>query len=72
MKPLPPIRLALGFSVGSGGFGHGGALATNMNIDPTRGFVTVWLVQHAGYPGEGGKAQGAFRKAAEEQFAKKP
>jgi hypothetical protein len=43
-----------------------------MNIDPTRGFVTVWLVQHAGYPGEGGKAQGAFRKAAEEQFAKKP
>jgi CubicO group peptidase (beta-lactamase class C family) len=62
----------LGFSVGSGGFGHGGALATNMNIDPTRGFVTVWLVQHAGYPGEGGKAQGAFRKAAEEQFAKKP
>ena len=62
----------LGFSVGGGGFGHGGALATNMNIDPARGLVIVWLVQHGGYPGEGGKAQGAFRKVAEEMFAKKP
>lgn len=62
----------LGFSVGGGGFGHGGALATNMNIDPARGLITVWLVQHQGFPGEGAKAQGAFRKAAEEQFAKKP
>ncbi|MEQ2006693.1 MAG: serine hydrolase domain-containing protein [Limisphaerales bacterium] len=62
----------LGFSVGGGGFGHGGALATSMNIDPTRGLVTVWLVQHAGFPGEGSKAQGVFRKTAEEQFSKKP
>ena len=62
----------LGFSVSPGGFGHGGALATNMNIDPARGLITVWLVQHQGFPGEGAKAQGAFRKAAEEQFAKKP
>ncbi|MFM8469097.1 MAG: serine hydrolase domain-containing protein [Limisphaerales bacterium] len=61
----------LGFSVSGGGFGHGGALATNMNIDPARGLITVWLVQHAGFPGEGGKAQGAFRKAAEEMFGKK-
>ncbi len=62
----------LGFSVGGGGFGHGGALATNMNIDPARGLITVWLVQHGGYPGEGAKAQGVFRKTAEEMFAKKP
>ena len=62
----------LGFSVGGGGFGHGGALATNMNIDPARGLIIVWLVQHAGFPGEGGKAQGVFRKTAEEQFAKQP
>ena len=53
-------------------FGHGGALATNMNIDPARGLVFVWLVQHSGFPGEGGKAQGAFRKTAEELFGKKP
>ena len=62
----------LGFSVGGGGFGHGGALATNMNIDPARGLIIVWLVQHQGFPGEGGKAQGVFRKTAEEQFAKQP
>ena len=53
-------------------FGHGGALATNMSIDPARGLVVVWLVQHSGFPGEGGKAQGAFKQAAEAQFANKP
>ena len=59
----------LGFSVGTdGSFGHGGALATNMTVDPKRGLVFVWLVQHAGYPGDGGAAQGAFRKAAEAKF----
>ena len=62
----------LGFSVGGGSFGHGGALATNMNIDPQRGLIIVWLVQHGGFPGEGAKAQGVFRKTAEELFAKKP
>ncbi|MBA4190179.1 MAG: serine hydrolase [Planctomycetaceae bacterium] len=59
----------LGFSVGGGGFGHGGALSTNMNIDTKHGLVTVWLVQHAGFPGDGGKASGAFRKVAEEKFS---
>jgi CubicO group peptidase (beta-lactamase class C family) len=59
----------LGLSVnGDGSFGHGGALATNMTVDPKRGLVYVWLVQHAGYPGDGGAAQGAFRKAAEAKF----
>lgn len=61
----------LGFSVGGGSFGHGGALATNMNIDTKHGLVTVWLVQHAGFPNDGGKAQGAFRKAAEDKFGAK-
>jgi len=58
----------LGFSTGGGSFGHGGALSTNMTIDTTRGLITVFLVQHAGFPGEGGKSHGAFKKAAEEQF----
>ena len=58
----------LGWSTGGGGFGHGGALATNMTIDPNRGLITIFLVQHAGFPGEGGKSQGAFRKAAEDRF----
>jgi len=58
----------IGFTTGPAGFGHGGALATNMHIDPKRGLVTVWLVQHAGFPGDGGKAQGVFKHVAETQF----
>ncbi len=58
----------LGWSTGGGNVGHGGAQATNMNIDTNRGLITVWMVQHAGYPGDGGKSQGVFRKAAEDQF----
>jgi CubicO group peptidase (beta-lactamase class C family) len=61
----------LGWSTGGGNPGHGGAYATNMSIDPKRGLVFVWMVQVAGgYPGEGGKSQGAFRKAADEEFGK--
>jgi CubicO group peptidase (beta-lactamase class C family) len=54
-----------GLSISPDGFGHGGAYATNMNVSLKRGIITVWLIQHAGFPGEGGKAQGAFNKAAE-------
>jgi CubicO group peptidase (beta-lactamase class C family) len=61
----------VGWSVSNNSFGHGGALATNMNIDKQRELITVWLVQHAGFPGEGGKAQGEFRKNAEELFGKR-
>jgi CubicO group peptidase (beta-lactamase class C family) len=57
-----------GWSTGGGTFGHGGAYATNMTIDPKRGLITIWMVQHAGFPGDGDKAQGAFRKAALERF----
>jgi CubicO group peptidase (beta-lactamase class C family) len=58
----------LGWSVGGGSFGHGGAYATNMTIDGKRGLIAVFLVQHAGFPGDGGKGQGAFRAAAEKEF----
>lgn len=58
----------LGWSVGDGSFGHGGAYATNMTIDTKRGLVLVFLVQHAGFPGDGAKSLGAFRKAGEDRF----
>ncbi len=58
----------LGWGTGGGGFGHGGAYATNMSIDAKRGLITVFLVQHAGFPRDGGNSQGVFRKAAEELF----
>jgi len=61
----------LGFSTSNGNYGHGGALATNMNIDSGRGLITVFLVQHAGFPGDGKNAQGAFRRAAEKLYGGK-
>ena len=58
----------LGWTVGDGTYGHGGAYATNMTIDTKRGLATIFMVQHNGFPGNGGQSQGAFRKAAEEMF----
>lgn len=58
----------LGFAVGSGSFGHGGAYSTNTTADVAHGLITVWLVQHAGFPGDGDKAQGEFRSNAMETF----
>ncbi len=50
--------------------GHGGAYATHMEIDPQRGLVLVYMVQHAGYPGgDGGAILGAFHRAAHKAFA---
>ncbi len=46
--------------------GHGGAYSTNLWSDPPHGLVTVYMVQHAGYPGkDDGRIQPAFQKAAE-------
>lgn len=60
----------LGFAVGDGWFGHGGALATDMTMDVKRGLITIYMVQHNGFPGDGGKARGEFKKAAEAKFGK--
>lgn len=53
-----------GWSVNPTTFGHGGAHSTNMTVDTQRGLVTVWMIQHAGFPGDGAKAQGAFQQSA--------
>ena len=60
----------IGWSTNGMTFGHGGALATNMTIDPQRGLITVFLVQHAGFSGDGNKSHGAFVKAANDTFGK--
>jgi len=57
-------------ALGPDGFGHGGALATGMDIRPGPGIATIWMVQHAGFPGDGGKAQGVFRDWALERHGK--
>jgi CubicO group peptidase (beta-lactamase class C family) len=59
----------LGWSThGDGAFGHGGAHATNMTIDPKHGLITVFMVQHAGFPKDGEKSHAAFQRAALQRF----
>jgi CubicO group peptidase (beta-lactamase class C family) len=62
----PEVKESYGFGIGAGKnfFGHGGAYSTNSSADTSRGLILVWLVQHAGFPGEGQKAQETFVKAA--------
>jgi CubicO group peptidase (beta-lactamase class C family) len=70
-QTAPDIKdsYGLGFAVGTDWCGHGGAYATNMQIDHRRGLVLVWMVQHNGFPGNGAKSQDAFRQAAIAAFA---
>ncbi len=58
-----------GLSISPDGFGHGGAHATNMEVDRKHGIITIWMVQHAGFPNDGGKSHGAFKQAAIATFA---
>jgi CubicO group peptidase (beta-lactamase class C family) len=46
------------------GFGHGSASNSNMSIFPSQGIVTVYMVQHSGFPGKGVGAGNAFRDEA--------
>ena len=70
-QTAPDIKdsYGLGFAVGTDWCGHGGAYATNMQIDRRRGLVLVWMVQHNGFPGNGAKSQVAFKQAAIAPFA---
>ncbi|MCY2967887.1 MAG: serine hydrolase [Planctomycetota bacterium] len=68
--PELPESYGLGFSVGGTTFGHGGAYSTNSFADRQQGKIYVWLVQHAGFPGEGDKSQGAFLKVAKDAYSK--
>jgi CubicO group peptidase (beta-lactamase class C family) len=63
-----PTGYGLGWSTHDGVFGHGGAYATNMTIDSKRGLIAVFMVQHAGFPNDGGKSHDAFLKAVEQRF----
>ena len=69
--PGIPDSYGLGLAVGGGWFGHGGALSTNMTVDANHGIVKIWLVQHAGFPGNGSEAQDAFNRLADEKYGKK-
>jgi CubicO group peptidase (beta-lactamase class C family) len=60
----------LGWAVGDGDFSHGGAYATGMTVDTKRGLVLVFMVQHAGFPGDGGRSRAVFQQAAQARFDK--
>ena len=47
-----------------GGFGHNGAYKTDMWVYPNRHIITVFMVQHAGFPGNGAMSDDAFKAAA--------
>ena len=58
----------LAWGVGDGWCGHGGAYSTNMAVDFNRGLVMVYLVQHEGFPGDGGRSGEVFQEAAKAAF----
>ncbi len=64
-----------GFSTGKNpgdSFGHGGAYSTNFSVDPKKGLIFIYMVQHAGYANtDGGKIWPAFQKTAVELFGSK-
>lgn len=72
-RQTPPTvkdSYGLGFKVEPEHFGHGGAHATGMEIRPEPGLALVWMVQQTGgFPGEGAKAQTAFKTHALERYA---
>jgi CubicO group peptidase (beta-lactamase class C family) len=70
-----PVSFGLGWAASKKEgepFGHGGAYGTNMTIDPKRGLVLVYLIQHTGgFPGkDGGKIHPTFVKAAVQRYGK--
>ncbi len=63
-----PSAYGFGFSTGGDRFGHGGTYSTNSDYDRKHGLILIWLVRHASFPGNGGKAQDTFRRAALGEF----
>ena len=47
-----------------------GSLVDFKAVIASAGLITVFLVQHSGFPGDGKNAQGAFKRAAEKLFGK--
>lgn len=70
-QTAPETKSSYGFgwaTDGKGVFGHGGALSTDMSINSINGLITIYLVQHAGFPGEGKTAGGVFKNTALKLF----
>jgi CubicO group peptidase (beta-lactamase class C family) len=64
-------QYGFGWEITGDSFGHGGAYATNMTIDPRRGLIMIYLVQHAGFAGNGSISKETFQKAARAEFGRR-
>jgi CubicO group peptidase (beta-lactamase class C family) len=71
-KPFPPRGLGWAATTPGGPFGHGGAYKTNMQIDPQQQLVTILLVQHAVWGGDGQRVLPTFIQAANGAFGRAP
>ncbi|MGO8751161.1 MAG: serine hydrolase domain-containing protein [Thermoguttaceae bacterium] len=71
METPQPGNPHYGLGIGTDGnhVGHGGAYSTNSSFEKRTGLITIFLVQHAGWPKGGEKAQGVFEKTARDAFA---
>jgi len=70
--PTVEKSYGLGWDTENNVYGHNGANSTNMTIDPARGLITVFLVQHSGWHGNGGQAQEMFKQAVREWHDARP
>ena len=66
-----PQAYGFGFDVSRGLVGHGGTFGTNSSLDPTRRFISIFLIQYAGPPADLKKFLAPFRGAAAELCAVK-
>jgi CubicO group peptidase (beta-lactamase class C family) len=57
----------LGWSVGNGSFGHGGACSTNMMVYPKIGRASSFLVQHTSFAGDGARIRDVFEEVAQSE-----
>lgn len=57
------------FTTDSGVFAHLGAYSTSMRIDRKKGLITIWLVQHFGFPPAINASRNAFESFAVKRFS---
>jgi hypothetical protein len=71
METPQPGNPHYGLGIGTDGnhIGHGGAYSTNSSLEKKTGLITIFLVQHAGWPKGGEKILGAFEGAARDALA---
>jgi predicted neuraminidase len=62
----------LGWTVGVGEYGHGGALGTETSIEAKSGLITIFLIQQAGFIGDGSQLRGEFKRTARSRFGGAP